>query len=100
MVLRQASRWTHGAVEVAAVELGTNRIRVRLKCPGLDSAPCEIAFEEQSSLLVASVPVRGFLDKLPRGDGQRLGLSKRCECQATSHLAGNSLQEPTRCSPC
>jgi hypothetical protein len=72
-LLRRASRWTHGPVDVAAVELGTNRIRVRLKCAALDQAPCEIAFEEQSGLLVASVPVLGFLAKLPvEGDGHRL----------------------------
>ncbi len=72
-LLRRASRWTHGPVEVAAVELGTNRIRVRLRCAALDQAPCEIAFEEQSGLLVASVPVLGFLAKLPaESDGHRL----------------------------
>ncbi|MEP7123464.1 MAG: hypothetical protein ABJE95_21230 [Byssovorax sp.] len=72
-LLRRASRWTHGPVEVAEVELGTNRIRVRLKCASLDSAPCEIAFDEQSGLLVASVPVAGFLARLPReSDGYRL----------------------------
>ena len=72
-LLRRASRWTHGPVEVAAVELGTNRIRVRLTCVALGNAPCEIAFEEQSGLLVASVPVAGFLAKLPReSDGHRL----------------------------
>ncbi len=72
-LLGRASRWTHGPVEVAAVELGTNRIRVRLACKELDRAPCEIAFEEQSGLLVASVPLEGFLGCLPReSDGYRL----------------------------
>ncbi len=72
-LLQRASRWSHGPVEVAAVELGSNRIRVRLKCGSVDAAPCEIAFEEQSGLLMASVPVRGFLDKLPRtSDEHRL----------------------------
>jgi hypothetical protein len=72
-LLRRASRWTHGPVEVAAVELGTNRIRVRLTCASLGTAPCEIAFEEQSGLLVASVPIAGFLANLPReSDGWRL----------------------------
>ncbi len=72
-LLRRASRWMHGPVEVAAVELGTNRIRVRLKCAALGPVPCEIAFEEQSGLLVASVPVAGFLARLPaESDGYRL----------------------------
>jgi hypothetical protein len=72
-LLRRASRWTHGPVEVAAVELASNRIRVRIKCQAVDHAPCEIAFEEQSGLLVASMPVRGFLERLPReSDGHRL----------------------------
>ena len=72
-LLRRASRWTHGPVEVAAVELGSNRIRVRLECQAVDHTPCEIAFEEQSGLLVASMPVRGFLEKLPpESDGHRL----------------------------
>jgi hypothetical protein len=72
-LLQRASRWSHGPVDVAAVELGSNRIRVRLKCGSVDALPCEIAFEEQSGLLMASVPVRGFLDKLPReSDEHRL----------------------------
>jgi len=72
-LLGRASRWTHGPVEIAAVELGTNRIRVRLSCKELGPTPCEIAFEEQSSLLVASVPVPGFLDRLlAASDGHRL----------------------------
>ena len=46
---------------------------MRLTCAELCSAPCEIAFEEQSGLLVASVPIAGFLAKLPReSDGNRL----------------------------
>ena len=48
-------------------------LAVRVACKDLDPSPCEIAFEEQSGLLVASVPAPGFLGRLPReSDGFRL----------------------------
>jgi hypothetical protein len=72
-LLLRVPRWSFGVIEVVGIELGSNRIRVRLTCDRLDPRPTEIAFEEQSGLLIASVPRAGFLDKLPEGsDGQRL----------------------------
>lgn len=46
-------------------------------------------------------PIGGFAQMdHDRGDGQRLGLTERLECQATSHTFGNPRQEPARRSPC
>lgn len=72
-LLLRVPRWTFGVIEVLAIELGSNRIRVRLGCKRLDAAPAELAFEEQSGLLLASVSRAGFIDKLPEeSDGRRL----------------------------
>ena len=72
-LLLRARRWTHGPLEITAVEPGSNRLRVRIACPKLDGAPAEISFEEQSGFLVASVSRAGFLDRLPEeSDGRRL----------------------------
>ena len=71
-LLGDAARWRHGPIEVAGIQLGSNRIRVRLACPSLGDAPCEIGFDEQSGLLVASVVNSGFLAKLAEGDDARV----------------------------
>src|SRR6185503_4386726 len=62
--LREVKRWKAGDVEVHAIELASNRIRIGISCPDASPDPAWINFEEQSGLLVASVPARGFLDKL------------------------------------
>lgn len=63
-LLAASPRFPYGPVEVRAVELGINRVRVTLECSSVSPEHCEIAFEEQSGLLVASVPKAGFLDVL------------------------------------
>lgn len=63
-LLLEAKRWKAGAVEVHAVELGSNRIRVAIACTDASPEPAWIHFEEQSGMLVASVPVHGFVDVL------------------------------------
>ena len=70
-LLAQARQWPHGPLEVTGVDLGSNRVRIRLTCPAIVArgGACEIAFEEQSGLVLASVPQPGFLDKL--GDRER-----------------------------
>jgi hypothetical protein len=71
-LLSRVPRWPFGVIEVSGVDPGSNRIRVQLACRRLDPQPAEIAFEEQSGLLVASVPRAGFIDKLPEGSDGRM----------------------------
>jgi hypothetical protein len=67
-LLGEHRRFSLGRVEVKAVELGSNRLRVELICPRAGSKPLALAFEEQSGLVVASVADPGFLDRVPSGD--------------------------------
>ncbi len=79
-VVNGVRRFRKGPVRVEAVELGSNRITLVIGCGAQEealerestlvpSAPaplgaCRIAFEEQSGLLLASIPEPGFLDAL------------------------------------
>ena len=66
----ETPRFTHGPLEVERVLLGSNRVRIRIVCPALGDDPCEIALDEQSGLLVASVSEAGFLRRM-RGEDDR-----------------------------
>jgi hypothetical protein len=63
-LLRHDPRWRHGPIAIASVDCGSNRIRVRLACARVSPEPCEIAFEAQSRLVVASIPAAGFVSQL------------------------------------
>jgi len=63
-LLVASPRFPYDRVEVRAVELGSNRVRITLECPSASPEQCEIAFEEQSGFLVASIAKAGFLDAL------------------------------------
>jgi hypothetical protein len=63
-ILHRCPRWTFGELEVARVDLGSNRIRVELGCSELSAAPCTLTFEEQSGFVVAGVSEPGFLGAL------------------------------------
>lgn len=82
-IINGARRFRAGHVRVAGVELGSNRITLVVQCGPREEAPeregyrapaalppCRIAFEEQSGLLLASVPEPGWLDALD--DEERL----------------------------
>jgi hypothetical protein len=72
-LLRRARRWTVGPILVKNVALAPNRVRVDLVCPEVSAGVCTLLVEEQSGLLVASIPTAGFLSKLDRdGDAARL----------------------------
>jgi len=64
-LLRQAKRWRAGELEVHAIEVGSNRIRVGIACESVSSEIAWLQFEEQSGSLVASVATAGFIDVLP-----------------------------------
>ena len=68
-LLRHATRWSAGELEVHAIEVGSNRIRVAVSCPNVSPDVAWLQFEEQSGLLVASVAAAGFIDAL--GEAQR-----------------------------
>jgi hypothetical protein len=66
-LLEASPRFPFGQVAVQGVELGSNRVLVRIACESVSMEPCELAFEEQSGLLVASIPSAGFIDALGAG---------------------------------
>ncbi|HLM76089.1 MAG TPA: hypothetical protein VK459_25460, partial [Polyangiaceae bacterium] len=63
-LLVASPRFPYDRVEVRSIELGSNRVRITLECASASPEQCEIAFEEQSGFLVASIPKAGFLDAL------------------------------------
>lgn len=76
-ILNGASRFQAGEVRVSDVELGSNRIILVVGCRARNEAlergghrastskqPCRIAFEEQSGVLLASIPEPGWIDTL------------------------------------
>ncbi|HWL88255.1 MAG TPA: hypothetical protein VNO21_20770, partial [Polyangiaceae bacterium] len=65
-------RWPHGPLAVERVLLASNRVRIRIVCPRWSDRACEIAFDEQSGLLVASVAEPGFLDEMPMNEARVL----------------------------
>jgi hypothetical protein len=71
-LLAEASRWQHGPLQVAGVQVGSNRVRIRLGCRALGEGLCEIGFEEQSGFLVASIPELGFLAALANSESRVL----------------------------
>lgn len=60
-------RWNAGGLEVHAIEVSSNRIRVAIECPEVSADVAWLQFEEQSGLLVASFPAPGFIDALEQG---------------------------------
>jgi hypothetical protein len=56
--------WGPGRVTAGEIELGSNRIRVELRCPGRAGASAWVAFEELSGWLVAGVATAGWLGHL------------------------------------
>ena len=63
--LDEATPFRATDVAVAHVELASNRVQLVLAAPSLGTEPVTIAFEEQSGWLLASVPIRGWIDQLP-----------------------------------
>jgi hypothetical protein len=63
-LLDRAQRWKGGKVVVGMITMASNRIRIELLCPGTDAGSAEIAFEEQSGLLLGTVSRPGFIDTL------------------------------------
>jgi len=73
-LLTRSAAWAHGCIVVEAIDCGSNRIRIRLACPGVSPDPCELAFEEQDGFILASMPVPGFVQALPQESGKALDL--------------------------
>jgi hypothetical protein len=51
-------------VEVAHIAIGSNRVQIELVCPSVSADPARISFEYQSGWTVASLPERGWIDRL------------------------------------
>jgi hypothetical protein len=68
-MLNEAPAFRVTDVAVAHVANGSNRVLVDLACPTIGPDPARIAFEHQSGWIVASIPVRGWLEQLD--DDQR-----------------------------
>jgi hypothetical protein len=64
--------WMAGPVHLAAVEAGSNRIRLELACPALGPDPLELKFEELSGWLLAGASRQGWLPRLSTGQASVL----------------------------
>ncbi len=62
-LLHRSRAWSH-RLEVEEVHIGSNRIRVALRCGKLDAQPTWIVFEEQSGWLLASLSAQGWWRRL------------------------------------
>lgn len=62
-------------VHVAAVEAGSNRIRIDLACPALGDEICALKFEEQSGWLLAHIAKPGWLSALSADQAAVLALA-------------------------
>ncbi|HET9620207.1 MAG TPA: hypothetical protein VFP84_02490, partial [Kofleriaceae bacterium] len=67
-MLNEAAPFRITDLAVGHVTVGSNRVQIELACGAL-GAPARLAFELQSGWMVASVPQRGWLDRL--ADDQR-----------------------------
>jgi hypothetical protein len=63
-MLNQAAAFRSDGVAVHHVAIGSNRAQIELASPGVSPAPARIAFEYQSGWMIASVPERGWIDRL------------------------------------
>jgi hypothetical protein len=68
-MLNEAAAFRVTDVAVGHVALGSNRVQIDLSAPSVGTAPARIALEQQSGWMVASLPERGWLDRL--ADDQR-----------------------------
>ncbi len=62
-LLKRSRAWSY-PLDVEEVHIGSNRIRVALSCPKLDSQSTWLVFEEQSGWLLASLSPHGWWQRL------------------------------------
>jgi hypothetical protein len=63
-MLSEAAAFRAAGIAVHHVAIGSNRAHIELASPGVSPAPARIAFEYQSGWMIASVPERGWIDRL------------------------------------
>ncbi|MEO7097237.1 MAG: hypothetical protein ABI175_28510, partial [Polyangiales bacterium] len=63
-LLEESAAWTAGPLEVNHVVIASNRVRIEIDAPHLGEDGVQVAFEEQSGWLLATVLQRGFLDRI------------------------------------
>ncbi|HEX2688647.1 MAG TPA: hypothetical protein VHN14_18625 [Kofleriaceae bacterium] len=66
-MLNQATAFRAAGVAARHIALGSNRVQIELACPGVSPDPARITFEHQSGWMVASIPERGWIDRLDDG---------------------------------
>lgn len=66
-VLQQSRGWGGAAVSVGEISLGSNRVRIELRCPELSERSLFLMFEEQAGWLVAGLPGQGWFAELQEG---------------------------------
>jgi hypothetical protein len=74
-MLDSAPAFRIAGVAVAEVAIGSNRVHIDLACPGVGPEPARIAIEQQSGWTVASLPERGWIDRLAGGQRQILEIA-------------------------
>lgn len=94
--LNETSGWKTGRIHLAAVQAGSNRIRMSLACPALGDLNLELTIEEQSGWLLARVSQAGWLPQL--SDEQKpvlatalTGFYKRCGIDLVGEQIESSL---------
>ena len=68
-MLNEAASFRVDDVAAGHVELGSNRVQIELACPSLSPELARIVLEHQSGWTLASIPQRGWIDRLD--DDQR-----------------------------
>jgi hypothetical protein len=71
-LLAETRAWQTVPLEIAAVYLGSNRVRALLACPPLGGEPLEVAFELESGWLLAGIARPGWLEQLSAEQRQLL----------------------------
>ena len=67
-LLRETPRWKLESTAVSSVRAASNSILVEIACGHYPGEDLQLAFQEQSGWLVASLAKRGWLDRLGRQD--------------------------------
>jgi len=63
-MLNEAVSFRVADVAVAGLAIGSNRVQIELACPSVAPEPARLTFEYQSGWLLASLPERGWIDRL------------------------------------
>jgi hypothetical protein len=74
-LLRASQSWHIATLASAQIKLGSNRIRIELRCPELGKTSLWIAFEEEAGWLVAGIPTPGWLHQVAPDQARSLRIA-------------------------